>query len=353
MIFNIKFPLPFNIPISKERSFVSGYISDEKEALFKLSFTFEKGRIKLPWNETEELLEITMANTQLDFPGIRSDREITESLIKMAFKNGLDYLNRFLDALRLTVETSKINNITVAHLPETMEILVEEKYLYLYTTYVEDDLNDVNELSSEVCTEISANMKQLDMYPEIMIVERFFQNAKTFLKRDQFAYAVIEFQTSFELFLRNSYRYILNIKSTPKEIVEEQVSIRNLKTIITNKLAVILDVDLRYDKSGPMKEWNENLYTLRNNIVHKGQFEISREQALKAQDAYVNARNYIVDCMVSSGFIDSSRKVKLSVFKPSIANKELEDKINKRLFENGFLPIDKPIKLLGKPKEKI
>jgi hypothetical protein len=352
MIFNITFPLPFNIPISKEKSFVSGYISDDKEALFKLSFTSEQGSIKLPWNETEETIEITMATIQLDFPDIHSDMEVTESLIKMAFKNGLGYLNRFLDALRLTVETSKIHNITVVHLPETIEILVEDKYVCLYSTYMEDDLNDEKELSSEVCAEISANMKQWDMYPEIIIVERFFQNAKTFLKTDHFAYAVIEFQTSFELFLRNSYRYILNIKSTPIEEVEELVSIRNLKTIITNKLGAILNVDLSYDKPGPMKQWNENLYIIRNNIVHKGQFDISREQALKAQVAYVNARNYIVDCMVSNGFMDSSRKVKLSVFRPSIANKDLEDKINKRLFESGFLPKDKTIKLLGKSKEE-
>jgi hypothetical protein len=352
MIFNITFPLPFKIPISKDKYFASGYISDQKQVLFKLTFATEKGSIKFPWNDTEETIEITMATTEMNFLDIPSDTEVTEALIKMAFKNGLDYLNRFIDALRLAVEASKIYNITVAHLPDEIDVLIEGKYLYLYSTFIEDELSNTKDLSSEVCSEILANMKQWDMFPEIMVVERFFQNAKTFLMRDQFSYAVIEFQTSFELFLRNSYRYILNIKSTPIEEVEKLVSIRNLKAIITDKLGPILNVDLSYVKPGPMKEWNENLYILRNNIVHNGKFEITREQALKAQDAYVNARNYIVDCMVSSSFMDSNRKVKLSVFKPSIANKELEDKINARLFESGYLPKDKPIKLLGKLEEE-
>lgn len=352
MNFKILFPLPFDIPIPSKYPFVSSYLRNGEQFDLKLVFSTVEGYQKFPWMDKEEKVTVTVATVELNLVDIKPNSEITRSLIRKAFKISLDYLNRYLTAFRTTVAAYRIHTLTIAHLPETLEILINDEIVALYSTFIEDDITDVEELPFDLLTRVGNKMNIWDDYPEVMAVDGFFENAKSYLAKEELPYAIIEFQTSFELFLRNSYRYILTSKSTPQAEIEKLVSIRNLKVIITKKLGPLLDVDLGYQTPGPMKDWNDNLYTLRNKVVHNGQYNITKQQALNAQEAYINARDYITDCMVAKGFLSQDKKIDLSVFKRPFSDEEMESKVRERLIRTGLLPKDKPISTLAEEKNK-
>jgi len=107
-------------------------------------------------------------------------------------------------------------------------------------------------------------------------------------------------------------------------------------------LAAVLDSKLSFTEDGLIKDWYDNLYSFRNRIVHSGKAFVSGNQAYKAYDVYVGARNYITELLVKKGYLSQTGKIDLKAFTKNSRKDVDSDTIRKRLVEKGIVPADLP-----------
>ncbi|MEH6840439.1 hypothetical protein V7Z47_17870, partial [Priestia megaterium] len=103
-----------------------------------------------------------------------------------------------------------------------------------------------------------------------------------------------------------------------------------------------LNVEMKFidANKGPINQWYEDLYLLRNAIVHKGLINVTGDQAYKAYDSYVKARNYISDKLVENNYLNPGGKVDLTLFKKNTRGSIDPEKVFAKLKELGIVEED-------------
>lgn len=262
--------------------------------------------------------------------------------MREAFMSSLYYLNRVIDSVRSAYNLNHLNNVYIGDLQEGIIISINDKpYFYVFSQHVlSDQIDDISDLGP-----VLENLQLIDKSPEIALVEKFFSSAKSWMHREDFVRAIIDLQTSFEIYIRNSYRLILIQTNVDDEVIKTRLK-DNLKNIIEIHLSRKLDIDLAY-LSGA-KKWFDNLYLIRNEIVHEGRYEVSGDEMYLAYDAYVELRNLIADSLVEKGYLSKEGKINLKLFNKNIKETEGPERANliKELKKKGLLP-NKKIKSLN------
>lgn len=145
-------------------------------------------------------------------------------------------------------------------------------------------------------------------YLEIFLFEKFFATARSHLCKEQMIKAVIDLQTSFEIFIRNSHKLLLLHNNSSQDEVDKAQTI-SFRNVMEDHVGRMLGANLKFNEStGPIADWYEKLYKLRNEIVYSGRVRVSGEEDYNAFDAYVNARNHIADLLQGAGLMNANCK---------------------------------------------
>lgn len=339
MIIKLEFPLPFKIPIIDGANTVGAY----RVADFNLTFKQVKNYYCIEGEKSRHTYENTIV--RVDYSAnyeVKEDHGI-KSIFHFAVINSIDFINHFIDALRYRNNLRKLNNFTIVDLPPTIKIEYAGND-YLYVTDPVDAVIDEFEADEENVIKALKLLSTWDSYPEIEVVDKFFDKGKYHLAKEQFVFAIVELQTSFEAFIRNTHRLILVQNGASDKDIKKATSFP-FKNVIQQHLAKALNTELKFTNDGPIKDWYDNLYTIRNNIVHSGNVFVSGNQAYKAYDVYVHARNYITDLLIQVGYLPESGKVNLKTFTKNTREDIDYDTIHKRLVDKGILPSDLVIRI--------
>lgn len=338
MNINIEFPLPFKIPVIDGAKVVSAYsIAD-----FRLVIKQQKNQYIFVGENEKNVYEYTIITVDYYSPNndLKNEKDI-KRIFHFAVVNSIEYINHFIDAVRVIHNLRTLRNFTIIDLPETINIEYDGVQ-FLYATNPVGVIVDEKEVKKEGVSKVLKLLSTWDKYPEIEVVDKFFDKAKYYLAKEQFIFSIIELQTSFEVFIRNSYRLILLKNGAADEVIEKAASFA-FRNVIEQHLAKVLNTQLSFTEDGPIKDWHDNLYIIRNQIVHSGKAFINGNQAYKAYDVYVEARNYIADLLVKEGYLSESGMVDLNTFVKNTRDDIDYDIIHKRLIEKGFIPSDLPI----------
>jgi hypothetical protein len=334
LLFKCRFRLPFKLPVEENTAIVSSRFFGD----FKAVFETDKEIVKTEDNEIENIY--TVMNITLSPNDPQLEKIEADNLLRVCVINSLNYINHFLDAFRSASQLSYVKNITIVDLPMAMSVSIDED-LYLYVTGSPELIGQDHILDNEIFIKTLNLMSTWDRHPEIAIQERFLESAKTLILREQFSSAIIELETSFEVFIRNTHRLILIKNETSEEEVIKLTKIP-FRNVIEQHLSRHLKEDFSFSKEGPIRDWYENLYTKRNDIVHRGHYHVSLNEANLALEAYIKARNYISDCLQREGYLTENGMIDLSVFSKNAFSVDYSEITNK-LKEKGFLPKDKEV----------
>lgn len=328
----IEFPLPYKMPVVQDVKIVSSY---EEQADYRMEFTHEK--YSSYYSDQEEVTQNEISTAIIDYSPLGDLKNVSDlnEIFRFAVINSLAYLNHFIDGLRFAHKIHYIGNIAISDLP-TAIILRYDGNNYGYITSPLRELQDDFVADKYDIGKVLKYTGMWDKYPEIEIVDKFFINALHYIYREDFVFAIFQLQTSFEVFVRNSYRIMLLSKNASDEVIKksEKIPFRNL---IEHNLSKQLNTNLSFIDNVIINKWYENLYKLRNEIVHKGRTFVTGDMAYAAYDAYVSIRDFIADLMVDSGFLSEEDKLNLNIFERNIRGKIDEDKVSERLVEKGFI----------------
>lgn len=334
--------LPFVLPYENGIKLVSAYPG----AKYSLEFnTYDKAIIINNEMILEEKKCTVISVIVMPIEEFTKDVE-TDKILRDVVVNTINHLNVLFDALRIDQELDHIHNITIADFPMYIEMFIDEdESPYLYITKPQDIMSSEKKISKEYLMKSGSLMKLRDDHPQIFLVEKFYASAKSRLYREQFIEAIIDLQTSFEIFIRNTHHLILLKKGAKEEELKIASSIR-FRKVIEKHIASEFNVKLGFSTSDtPIKDWYNKLYRIRNEIVHEGRVEISGYEAYEALDAYDSVRNYIADLLQNAGYLNDTGKVDLSIFKKNNESGVDYETVINNLKEQGI--IDKDLEFIN------
>ncbi|WP_420539121.1 hypothetical protein ACN92M_17090 [Paenibacillus polymyxa] len=328
--------LPFKFPIKDGLKSIHAYDNAE----FMLTYHSYKRSIII--DEEYLLDEIDCSCITVNFlPHESMIRDLKkDEILRLTVLNSLDFLNRFIDALRVSYGLSHTHNITINDLPVCLTLAIDEEEYYEYLTRPHDVIPPYKELNLEELSKVGSSLQLWDTNPEIFLFEKFFATARSHLRKEQMVEAIIDLQTSFEIFIRNTHKLLLLHNGASQSEIEKASSI-SFRNVVEDHIGRILSANLKFNESsGPIHEWFENLYKVRNEIVHNGRVYVSGDEGYKAYDAYVNARNYIADLLDDAGMMTESKKVDLNIFPKNTKGVIDSRPVIERLKDQGMIPED-------------
>ncbi|HLS65665.1 MAG TPA: hypothetical protein VK029_01605 [Pseudogracilibacillus sp.] len=341
MIAKINIPLSYKIHFEEGLKLVSGY---ENNKYFRIEFEHYTLYLSEDQEEYEESQQ-----TQLNVTYVY-DKEDTptdlDALLSGIVYNCLGYVNDFLTSVRYTLNLNYVKSVTVYDLPEYLQIEVDgENYLYITTPM--KLIGEKETLSSSKLSSVRQTMATWEKYPEVGIVERFYSSAKHSIETENFLSAIIELQTSFEIYIRNTMRLIIKIdgqkQNRPQQEIQKEIENKKsipFRNLIEQHLSKKLGEKLNFFKHPVVKKWYENLYKIRNDIVHSGKYFITNDEAQMAYDSYVELRNYIADKLVDKKYLSEKGNVDLKLFEVNYATPTKQEDIQQKLKKHDLVPQD-------------
>lgn len=264
----------------------------------------------------------------------------SDEILKATVVNSTHFLNVLFDALRINHGLNHIHNITIADFPMLITIDINDEEPFIYVTKPQDVFLDQIELSKEDLGKFGGMMQLRDTHPQIFLVEKFYASARSRLYKEQMIEAIIDLQTSFEIFIRNTHQLLLLKKGATQSELEKASSI-SFRNVVEDHIGRNLNIDLNFMSSPtPIHDWYQKLYILRNEIVHQGRIEVSGEEAYEAHDAYVNARNHIADLLLTAGYLNTGGKVDLNIFPKNTKGNINGEELLEKLKEQGLIAND-------------
>lgn len=331
MILEIEMGLPFKLPIEDNTQIVSSYNNKD----FKVVFKQQEQKYRIGFNEGYNIFENTIAIIHY-CNGIKiDDKNMISGNIDIAVIDSIKYLNNFINALRFSMNDRKIRNFTITDLDELINVKYNNEVYGYVTNPVDNIIIRKNAQDKDIYNALNI-LSTWERYPEIAVVDKFFDIAKHHLANEEFLFSIIELQTSFEVFIRNSFRIILLKNKEDENEVNRKLQLP-FRNIIEQHLAKQLKVNLDFEKEKHINQWYKNLYLLRNEIVHSGMSEVNGSMAYKAYDSYVETRNYISDLLVNRGYLDRDGKINLKKFYKNTKQNVDEGLVREKLIEKGFL----------------
>ena len=155
------------------------------------------------------------------------------------------------------------------------------------------------------------------------------------LYTEQFTFAIIELNTSFETYIRLCQKLILVKQGKSDSEIEQKLSI-SFRNTIEDHLGPALGENLKFEESPIMIDWNAKLYSLRNKIVHSGHCYISGNEAYDAYDSLQKTVNHITDLMVNNGFMEEHGKIKIEDLNKNTPEAVDKERLMKKLRDRGF-----------------
>lgn len=328
----IHFPLPFYIPIESD----STYMLDlHKLATHKFKFITKEGDSAENGVKSNQKSTIIIAE-------ITSDSLIENSTIQdivlHSVVNAITTINNFLDALRLDANWNFIPNFSVTDLPTIIEFEIDgETFSYItqptrILRLLDLDKEHANRAAGRALSRISMWYEN----PQLEVIDKFLSKGIHHLYTEEFTFAIVELQTSFETYIRLCQRIILTKNGKTESEIETALDFP-FRNTIEHHLGSALGADLKFKANPKIKAWYDTLYTLRNKIVHKGESYISGDAAYAAYDALQEVVNYITGLMVDNGYMHEDGKITIADFNKNTPSDVDRNKIHEALIKQGII----------------
>lgn len=347
MELQIPFLLPYKLPVPADQKVVSEYVDF---ATFKITFDEYTRKITHTDNPLLNLLEdvntIIWLNIYIDNTQDISAQEDKDEFLREFMFYGLEYVNKFLDSFRDTTRLDYIRNIHFLDLPKFAPILIngEEQ---AYVRYEELSMTE-QKMSKNKFLRILKTLSTWDQHPEFGLINQFYSQANASIYQGNFPNAVIQLQTAFEVLVRTSLKMIITTEGLKKKERQSKIDkeirrvekMTSFRKIIEEELAKYLNVNLNFVTNKEIKYWKDNLYKLRNQIVHAGRRDITRAQITSARDSFLKVQEYLTKLLIQKAFLAPDGSIDLTQFGKSA---KLTPEITDKLKEKGILPKDLPV----------
>jgi len=341
MEISLEIPLPFKIPVVNELKFVSGY----PWAKFFIRFEMYE-RSTFFYEEYEKDEKYSKLYVRYFPEASYVTTPDTNELLRLAVLDSLWYINRLIDASRNCFGLEYLYNITIWDLPSILLIQIEDKK-HLYVNNREKIPGENFMINSQGLQLIGRTVATWDQYPELYMVEKFFDQAKSNLYKEQFIEAVINLQTSFEIFIRNTMSLIYKQMGLSEEVITKR-SGKPFRNTIEHQLAKLLKTDLNFHTTPEINKWYKKVYVVRNEIVHQGRYVIDSFEANEAYESYIEARNYISNKLVENNYLSEDGTINLSLIRKKTPIPDDSTEFIKYLKSRGL--IDSHLEIAQNPK---
>lgn len=324
--------LPFKLPIKDGLKQLSKYHFAEMCVTYN---TIEDG-YDLELNNVNAL-RTALSITYYPTNGIENETDHV-AIARSFILNCIYHINKLVDAMRITYGLSYLHRITVRDLPTVIVVEIDDECLAYFTN--SDIIQEqVFVITQDDFAHVTSVMSSIDMYPEIYTVDTFYESAKTALNKEQFTNFIVDIQTSFEVFIRNTHRLILKHEGKNEDHIMkcEGYSFRN---VIEDHLAGYLKEDLGFQSNKYINNWYTKIYLVRNEIVHRGRQLIDGHEAYTTINAYEDTRNYLSDLLLKEGYLNQNGKVDLNLFKKNDIDYEGSMAFLERMKAKGLVDKD-------------
>lgn len=327
-IAKINFPLPFYIPIKDKEKIIRHY---NDFATFK----FHCQRIKNDSFKAKAEVEEYCTLIVMEFMFDKDIEDVSyEDFMRRAVLNSIIYLNNFLDALRLINDWEFIKNFSITDLPPVIEIEINGK-LNLYITAPTTVGLDKIPLDTNQVMAAQDRLTAWDSNQYFEVIDKFLSKGIHHLHREEFIFAIVELQTSFESYIRLCQNLILTKQGADESKIKSSKNIA-FRNTIEDHIGRTLGEDFNFINNSIINEWYSNLYMMRNKIVHSGLSYISGEEAYEAYDSLDKVVRYINGLMVSNGFMEPGGQIEIAKLNKNIKENVDYDKVFEKLKKKGF-----------------
>ena len=165
----------------------------------------------------------------------------------------------------------------------------------------------------------------------------FFYQAKTDLINSRFSTAIVNLQTSFEIFINKALRNIylaLGIEQNKIERLLEQVSFKNK---VTQELKKAIKDENYSQANTEYLNWKKYLYDERNAIIHRGFQVAHKDYAYNELKAYCEFHNYITKELLNRGIIGQRTELNFGSLQKDVDDDELRRKIEQGIVKETDL----------------
>lgn len=327
--------LPFRMRIADGISFVSDYGNWQ----FKITFHhWDLAITGVGW--FGEPLPVTVVNIIADNETYENmEHPLPNEIVRDFFLNTLSYLNRIIDTYRVAERDYSVRNVFLGDLPPILHVLFED-YNYGYLVNIPHWIAlDVKKDKDESSLSVGSILATWEKLPQLMMVKRFYASANNYFEQGDNFRAIVDLETAFEIQVRLSFGMILHKNQVSDEERNRLLKVP-LRNLIETHFAKHLGGNFSFNKAGPVQEWYQKLYLLRNECLHEGNFYISGEQASFAFEAYYNVEKYIGEKLIEKGFLKPDGSIQWETYIPQREIEVHEEAVKERLIRAGFIPDD-------------
>ncbi|PHF12378.1 hypothetical protein COF84_25715 [Bacillus wiedmannii] len=244
-----------------------------------------------------------------DVDSIENKNEVLKDFVFQ----GLQCVNFFLDAFRDVSNLDYMKNIDFLDLPNPIPVLINSEAEYIQVSEISAHEHYVyKEPSPKVINVMNFWISN----PEYRLINQFHSQAKASMQQGNFPIAIIQLQTAFEIIVKTSLKKIIINNGLMND---EKLSITNkkiqgverlpLKKLIEEELSRYLNENLNFKDNKEIKNWVDNLYIYRNQIVHTGKHDITKAQVDSAYDSFLKVEKYLTALLFREQFDPELLKV--------------------------------------------
>ncbi len=288
--------LPYNIPAPQKLSLEIGYARDH---IIIISFSKRRGRSSVP-NYYENIgveSELDFTLVEVEFPAFENKKmsDFSEAQIQRFVHLGIYEINSILAALVAEKEIMHLVPIGITDLPMLIPVEIGGQI----TMYVTDPgkLHDHNfeSFTEENFTNSIEILRRWNDKLDLSRVNEHFFLGKQKLANSQYKMGIIDLQTSFEIYVNKLLRNILKIQQRNDAEIDEIIEENTLKPKLERHIGKNVDADLSYTKNEFVIRWKNDLYDLRNRLIHEGIVPLDRDECLRAMKSLIELYNHIAE----------------------------------------------------------
>ncbi len=329
MRIDVVLPLPYQIPVN-----LNHYFAAEAEGKIKVAVEFDLKRSNysmLNYFHNIGIMESqdqTIAIIHIDNINQQIDDGIIQELVHIA----IEYVNSIIQAFRAVSDIMHIKPIVITDLPMTIPIVVDN-HIRMYVTHPNKLYDDnVGNINNKQVTEMFLIIKDWQDKKGIKYPNEYFFQAKTDIVGGRHRDGIINLQTSFEIYinkvLRNGYN-VMNLPDTEIDRLIDEVSFANK---VKQELKKTLIDKFDPEKCNEYNNWKNYLYNKRNEIVHKGLRELTKNDGYNALKAYCEFYNYIGKFIIKKRIVSSIYKLNYGSLQRSIKDPKILSILKNKIF---------------------
>jgi len=314
--------LPFRLAVPSGQTFLSGYENGDHKWRHRITFNDADFTISSEgW--MDEPLPVTVATVWTDInieevePGWEPGRPPEKPYLRVLFLLTLDYLNQFVHAYRIVEQDYTVRTISLTDLPEGIEMIVDGRS-YLYVVNLPHWVSRSDEAHEDALTRmkrIGGMVVTRDRWPQYVNIQQFYASARHYMEQGNYTNAAIELETAFEMQVRLALRLALTENNIPEPKYSNSLE-TPLRNAVEELLPKYLGGNFSLKSPGPIADWFQYLYLLRNACVHEGRTNVSGDEATAAIDAYHAATDHLARRLVAHGILSDKKEVEVNRYAP-------------------------------------